>query len=108
MTIEFEDYGRFYLTLLCKDCPNITYDEHPYSFRECARFIDYKMEQDSEVIGGVICDFDTGEIVATFKPDELDDYAQECMEHADDCDPDWGYNEDMGYDPYMGCYTDDC
>ena len=18
------------------------------------------------------------------------------------------YNEDMGYDPYMGCYTDDC
>ena len=23
-----------------------------------------------------------------------------------DCD--WDYNEDMGYDPYMGCYTDDC
>ena len=23
-------------------------------------------------------------------------------------DPNWGYNEDMGYDPYMGCYTDDC
>ena len=21
---------------------------------------------------------------------------------------DWGYNEDMGFDPYMGCYTDDC
>lgn len=21
---------------------------------------------------------------------------------------DWGYNEDTGYDPYMGCYTDDC
>ena len=27
----------------------------------------------------------------------------------DDYDPeDWGYNEDMGYDPYLGCYTDDC
>ena len=25
-----------------------------------------------------------------------------------DYDCDWGYNEDMGYDPYMGCYTDDC
>lgn len=23
-----------------------------------------------------------------------------------DCD--WGYNEDMGYDPYEGCYTWDC
>ena len=21
---------------------------------------------------------------------------------------DWNYNEDMGFDPYMGCYTDDC
>jgi hypothetical protein len=21
---------------------------------------------------------------------------------------DWGYNEDMGFDPYLGCYTDDC
>ena len=21
---------------------------------------------------------------------------------------DWGYNEDEGYDPYLGCYTDDC
>ena len=25
-----------------------------------------------------------------------------------DLDLDWGYNEDMGFDPYMGCYTDDC
>ena len=21
---------------------------------------------------------------------------------------DWDYNEDMGFDPYLGCYTDDC
>ena len=27
-------------------------------------------------------------------------------EVVDDCD--WGYNEDMGYDPYEGCYTWDC
>lgn len=31
--------------------------------------------------------------------DEYEDY---------DDDPDWGYNEDMGYDAYLGCYTDDC
>ena len=23
----------------------------------------------------------------------------------DDCDYDWGYNEDEGFDPYAGCYT---
>lgn len=25
-----------------------------------------------------------------------------------DEDEDWEYNEDMGFDPYMGCYSDDC
>jgi hypothetical protein len=28
--------------------------------------------------------------------------------NREDDDPDWGYNEDMGFDPYLGCYTDDC
>lgn len=42
----------------------------------------------------VVVDMDTGEIVA------------EAAEPDDDSD--WGYNEDMGFDPYMGCYTDDC
>ena len=46
-----------------------------------------------------VIDTKTGELIATCEPDgpiPVDD------------DPDWGYNEDMGYDPYMGCYTDDC
>ena len=42
-----------------------------------------------------IVDMDTGEAVF----DAVDDAA---------LDLDWGYNEDCGYDPYMGCYTDDC
>ena len=42
----------------------------------------------------LVIDMDTGEVVAeAAEPDD---------------DPDWGYNEDCGYDPYMGCYTDDC
>jgi len=40
-------------------------------------------------------DMDTGEIIAL-------------RTDWDEPDPDWGFNEDMGYDPYMGCYTDDC
>ena len=111
MTIEFENYGRFYPTLIFLDeAISYRFEEcSPYSLKECTDFIDYKMRQNPDIEGGVICDWDTGEVVATIKPDSLlNDYAQEYMEHADDCDPDWGYNEDMGFDPYMGCYTDDC
>ena len=25
-----------------------------------------------------------------------------------DEEEDWGYNEDEGFDPYLGCYTGDC
>ena len=43
----------------------------------------------------IVCiDMDTGEVVA------------EAAEEEPDCD--WGYNEDCGFDPYLGCYTDDC
>ena len=34
------------------------------------------------------------------------DYEDEDLDNDEDCD--WGYNEDMGFDPYLGCYTDDC
>ena len=41
--------------------------------------------------------------------DNPDDYTFQVVESCDD-DPgdDWGYNEDCGFDPYMGCYTEDC
>lgn len=37
----------------------------------------------------------------------LDDYALECMEHMNDCEP-ADIDSDMGFDPYMGCFSDDC
>lgn len=46
-----------------------------------------------------IIDSDTGEILAECKPDDFDEESY---------DGDWDYNEDMGFDPYMGCYSDDC
>ena len=45
----------------------------------------------------------TGEVFWSY----LDDFVSQQREY-DNCDPDWGYNEDCGFDPYMGCYTDDC
>ena len=47
-----------------------------------------------------ITDSDTGEILLTCRPDDAEDDEEPC--------DDWGYNEDMGFDPYIGCYTDDC
>ena len=29
-------------------------------------------------------------------------------DEEEETDEDWGYNEDEGFDPYLGCYTDDC
>ena len=52
--------------------------------------------ENTEGASTVVCiDMDTGEVVA------------EAAEPDPDFE-DWGFNEDMGYDPYMGCYTDDC
>ena len=104
MTIEFENYGRFYPTLIFADeAISYRFEEcPPCSLKRCTDFIDYKMKQIPDIESGVICDWDTGEVVATIKRDGYDE------EEEEEPDLDWGYNEDMGYDPYMGCYTDDC
>lgn len=41
---------------------------------------------------------DSGEEVASFDPNEDDEDEWE--------EPDWG--DEVGFDPYMGCYTGDC
>lgn len=47
-----------------------------------------------------VIDSNTGELIAECESDRG-------PTAVDDWD-DWGYNEDEGYDPYLGCYTDDC
>lgn len=49
----------------------------------------------------IICDHHTGEIVAECEPSPV---CEETSSPNEDCN----YNEDMGFDPYLGCYTDDC
>lgn len=44
---------------------------------------------------------ETGELLAECTPEISENSSDEEYE-------DWDYNEDMGYDPYLGCYTDDC
>ena len=46
----------------------------------------------------LITDSNTGELLATCAPD---------ADFDDNCNS-WSYNEDCGFDPYLGCYTDDC
>ena len=45
-----------------------------------------------------VIDSKTGELIAECVPEKA----------FEDAYDDWTYNEDMGYDPYLGCYTDDC
>ena len=45
-----------------------------------------------------VMDSNSGELIAECEPEKS----------FDDAYDDWVYNEDMGYDPYLGCYTDDC
>jgi len=98
MIIKFENYGHFYCSLAYTNNEVIDYrnESMPHDLRECADFIEYKMEQNSRIMLGIICDWDTGEVVATIEREPENDFE------------DWGYNEDCGFDPYMGCYTDDC
>lgn len=49
-----------------------------------------------------VIDSKTGELIAECESDT------ESGPTAVDDWGDWDYNEDMGYDPYLGCYTDDC
>lgn len=69
---------------------------------EVLDFIDHIFNDDTMFCGKyvqkvVVTDTNTAELIAECDPDRDDKT----------CD-DWDYNEDMGFDPYLGCYSDDC
>ena len=100
MTIEFENYGRFYPALSYNTNEVIEHVQRANTLKRTMDFIERAMVNDGSIILGTICDAETGEVVATIIPEEEDD---ESLYNGD-----WGYNEDCGFDPYLGCYTDDC
>lgn len=100
MTINFENYGKFLITLYYDDDTRDNYDGQGegYTLKEAADFISSNMENGFSVVSADIVDAETGEIVAIIEreeTDELDDYYE----------PDY---DECGYNPYMGCYDFDC
>lgn len=90
LTVYFTDNNEF---------ASADWREHFYSLANAIKSAELIISGESEIARITIWDAKTGEILAECYPDtdeDEDDYS------------DWDYNEDMGFDPYMGCYTDDC
>ena len=82
--------------------------EAPYEFASINDAMAYAEEQIDviqQALGATIYETDTGVVLAHCAWE--DDSDPEDLGYLDDYS-DWGFNEDMGFDPYMGCYTDDC
>ena len=101
MNVEIMYATRCKASVSLLDGTSWTYDNRFNTLKEALEWAQEQIDGQSQfdhIKSIVIVDVHTGEVLAECTPDE-DPY-----EGWDD----WGYNEDMGYDPYMGCYTDDC
>lgn len=106
MTVTFENYGNFYVGLNYTDGTELTYggdESKPMNLKEAMDFLEEKMREDLTVIDAFLCDAETGEIVATLER-ENEDFADEDW-YADEWRDDY---DEVGYNPYMGCYDFDC
>ncbi len=102
MLVNFENYGNFSITLyhshgLSTDHTCAT----GFTLKDCMEYIENEMRDDDTVINADIIDIYTGEIAAIIAREESEDFIDS---DAWDEDPFIEY----GYDPYMGCYSDDC
>ena len=73
------------------------------ALRDCGFIIDEETTiwKREDIVSVYVTDTNTGELLAECAPEHWDD------DEEPDCD-DWDYNEDTGFDPYLGCYSDDC
>jgi hypothetical protein len=101
MTINFENYGKFLITLYYDDDTRSSYDGQGegYTLKEAADFISENMENSLSIMSADIVDMNTGEVVAILEKEspkeEWDDYYE----------PDY---DECEFNPYMGCYDFDC
>ncbi len=106
MTINFEHYGKFFISFTYDDNTIDYYeaDGEGYSLKEAADWISENMENSLSIVSADIIDAETGEIVATIEKDEED--------FIEDYEPPYTWIEkdydEMGFNPYIGCYDFDC
>lgn len=101
MTINFKDYGRFY-AFACDEDKNYSYKrEDGYTLHECASWCEKILDALPHLNAAYICDNLTGEVVATFIPED-----EEEENWDDDFRDDW--DDEVGFNPYEGCYDYDC
>lgn len=100
MTINFENYGKFVISLYYDDDTMDTYEGNGegYTLKEAADFISTNMENGFSVISADIVDAETGEVVAIITREDED-------VEEDYYEPDY---DECGFNPYMGCYDYDC
>ena len=102
MTINFENYGHFY-AFACDEDETYNYKcEDGYTLRECASWCEEIMTI-HPLERACICDNLTGEVVATITYENED---EEEENWDDDFRDDWG--DEIGFNPYEGCYDYDC
>ena len=103
MNIHIYNYARSFIVAYWNDdsewedaCPYSTIDAAVEAARN-------EIDVRQQAISAAIWDADTGEVYMVCGFDE-EDIAEEDYGAWDD----WGYNEDEGFDPYLGEYTWDC
>lgn len=103
MLVTFEDYGKFYLALNYADGTELTYcgNNDASTLKDCMTFIEGRMGDDLTIVSAYVCDAETGEIVATVERENEDFVDEEWYDYRDEYD-------EIGYNPYMGCYDFDC
>lgn len=104
-------YYSTFATALITTCRGNTYERDFYECHEMQWLYDWAqmaleddmLEIPSKLISQItFIDSKTGEILLECARDVEGPTAIE------DWDDDWNYNEDLGFDPYLGCCTDDC
>lgn len=99
MTIELQTCATVSITF-SDDCHSWEAPFDFHSINDALAYVENEIDVRLQATSASIWDTKTGELYITC--------SAENPEEEEDDFSDWDYNEDMGFDPYMGCYTDDC
>jgi len=105
MKIHIENYDTSFGITFHSGDNGYEYDVENFgSLDDALAYAQEEIEVRQQATFASIWNANTGELAATCWWQEGDDVIEEDYDAWDD----WGYNEDEGFDPYMGEYTWDC